>query len=101
MRVDTIKDYQEAMEIIKKCENIIRTNKKKTIGFAYERGKIFKKFKEDANFKDLVEQFGTSKSTIIIFKTNMAKLVDKYKKKKNGDYKYIKNICKKNPDLFS
>ena len=100
MRVDTIKDYQEAMEIIKKCENIIRTNKKKTIGFAYKRGKNFKKFKEDANFKDLVEQFGTSKSTIIIFKINMVKLVDKYKKK-NGDYKYIKNICKKNPDLFS
>ena len=40
---DTIKDHQEAMKIIKECENIINTNKTK--------------------FKNLVEQFGISKST--------------------------------------
>ena len=55
-RADTIKDYQEAMKIIKECENIIKTNKKKIIGFAYKQGKIFKKFKEDTKFKNLVEQ---------------------------------------------
>ena len=77
-RADAITDYREAMEIIKECESIIRTNKKKIIGFAYEQGKIFKKFKEDTNFKNLVEEFGISKSTII-FKLNMVKLVDKYK----------------------
>ena len=53
-RADAIKDYEEAMETIKECENIIKTNKKKIIGFAYEQGKIFKKFKEDTNFKNLV-----------------------------------------------
>ena len=67
---DAITDYREAMEIIIECETIIRTNKKKIIGFAYEQGKIFKKFKEDTNFKNLVEEFGISKSTII-FKLNM------------------------------
>ena len=77
--VDAIENYQEAMEIIKECENIIKMNKKKIIGFAYEQVKIFKKFKEDTNFKNLVEQFGISKSTII-FKINIVKLVDKYKK---------------------
>ena len=55
-RADTIKDYQEAMKIIKECKNIIKTNKKKIIGFAYKQGKIFKKFKEDTKFKNLVEQ---------------------------------------------
>ena len=43
-RADTIKDYQEAMKIIRECENIIKTNKKKKIGFAYKQGKIFKIF---------------------------------------------------------
>ena len=78
-RADAIKDCQEAMEIIKECEKIFKTNKKKIIGFAYEQGKIFKKFKENTNYKYLVEQFGISKSTII-FEINIVKLVDKYKK---------------------
>ena len=78
-REDAIKDYQEAMEIIWECENIIKANKKKIIGFAYKQGKICEKFMEDPNLKNLVEQFGISKSTII-FKINIVKLVDKYKK---------------------
>ena len=35
-RADIIKDYQEAIKVIKECENIIRMNKKKILGFAYE-----------------------------------------------------------------
>ena len=50
---DIIKDYQEAIKVLKECENIIRMIKKKIIGFAYEQGKIFKNFKEDTHFKNL------------------------------------------------
>ena len=78
-RVDTVIDYQEAMKIIKGCENIIKMNKKKIICFAYEQGKIFKKFKEDTKFKNLVKQFGINKSTII-FKIKIVKLADKFPK---------------------
>ena len=53
------------MKIIKECENIIQTNKKKIIGFAYKQGKIFKIFMQHTNFKNFVEQFIISKSTII------------------------------------
>ena len=60
-RADTIKDYQEAIKVIKECENITKMNKKKIIGFEYEQGKIFKKFKEDTKFKNLVEQFKIKK----------------------------------------
>ena len=56
-RVDTVRDCQEAMKIIKERENIIKTNKKKIICLANEQGKIFKKFKEDTKFKNLAEQF--------------------------------------------
>ena len=55
---------------------MIKTNKKIIIRFAYEQGKIFKKFKEDVKFKNLVEQFGVNRSTII-FKIDFVKLADK------------------------
>ena len=50
-RLDTVQGCQEAMKIIKECENIIKTYKKKMKCFAYEQGKIFKKVKEDTNLK--------------------------------------------------
>ena len=108
-RADTIKDYQEAMKVIEERENIIKTNKKKIIGFAYEQVKILKKFKEDTKFNNLVEQFGISKSTTI-FNINIVKLVEKCKKMVKSSvtlnflkryYKDIKTICKENPELFS
>ena len=64
------------MKIIKECESIIKTNKKKIICFAYEQGK---NFKEDTNFNNLAKQFGINRSTVI-FKINIVKLVDKYPK---------------------
>ena len=68
-----MKNCQEAVKIIKECDNMIKTNKKNIIRFMYEQGKIFKKFKEDTKFKNLVEQFGINRSTII-FKINIVKL---------------------------
>ena len=97
------------MKVVKECESIIKTNKKKIIGFACEQGKVFKKFKEDTKFKNLVEQFKINKSTII-FKINIVKLVDNYKKVLASSvtlnflksyFKGIKSICKENPELFS
>ena len=72
-------DSQEAMKFIEEYENTIKTNKKNITPFAYEQGRIFKKFIEDRKFKNLVEQFKINKSTII-FKINIIKLVDKHPK---------------------
>ena len=44
----------------------MKTNKKKIICFAYEQGKIFRKFKEDTNFNNLAKQFGINRSTVIL-----------------------------------
>ena len=63
-----MKDCQEALKIIKESENIIKTNKKNIIRFAYKQGKT--------KFKKLV---GINKSTII-FKINIVKLADQYPK---------------------
>ena len=43
------------MKIVEEYENIIKTNKKNIILFAYKQGKIFKKIKEGRKFKNLVE----------------------------------------------
>ena len=51
---------------------MIKANKKNIIHFAHEQGKIFRKFKEDTKFKNLVEQFGINRTTII-FKINVVK----------------------------
>ena len=91
------------MKIIKDCKNIIKTNKKKIICFAYEQGKVFKKFKEDTKVKNLVEQFRINKCTII-FKIDFVKLVNKYPKMLSSSvtlnllksyYKDIKQVISK------
>ena len=40
-RVDTVEDCQETVKIIEEHENIIKTNKKNIMLFAYEQGTIF------------------------------------------------------------
>ena len=74
-----MEDYQEAMNIIEEYENIIQTNKKNIMRFAYQQGKVFRKFNENRKFKNLVEKFKITKSTMI-FQINFVKLVDKYPK---------------------
>ena len=71
--------YEEAVNIIKEYKDIIKTNKKNIIFFAYQQGKVFRKFKENRKFNSLIKQFKITKSTII-FKINIVKLVDKYPK---------------------
>ena len=78
-RGNRVENYEEAVDIIKKYEDIIKTNKKKIIFLAYQQGKVFRKFKENIKFNSLIEQFKITKGTII-FKINIVKLVDKYPK---------------------
>ena len=108
-KADNVQNCQEATKIMKECENMIKTNKENIMRFAYEQDKIFKKFKEDTKFKNLVEQFRINRTTTI-FKINIVKLADKYPKiwtssvKLNclkSYHKDIKSICKANPELFS
>ena len=107
MRADRVNDRQQALSIIKECEDII-TNRKNIICFAYQQGKILKKFKESRKFKNLAEQFKITKGTIIL-KINIVKLIDKYSKVMTSSitlnflksyYKDIENICKENHEFF-
>ena len=83
MRADRVNDCQEALNIMRECEDIIKTNRKKL----YQQGKVLRKFKENRKFKNLAEKFKITKGTII-FKINIVKLI--YKISKNDDI--INNI---------
>ena len=45
--------YEKAVNIIKEYEDIIKTNNKNIISFAYQQGKVFRKFKENRKLKVL------------------------------------------------
>ena len=78
-RANIVESYEEAMDIIKEYQDIIKTNAKKDNFFSYQQDKVFKNFKENKKFKSLAEQFKITKGTII-YKINIVKLVDKYPK---------------------
>ena len=44
-RVNRVDSYEEVMDIIKKHEDIIETNKKNVIFVEYQQGKVFRKVK--------------------------------------------------------
>ena len=55
MHANRVEGYEEAMNIIKEYDNIIKTSKKKIILFASQQGNVFRKFKENRRFKSFVE----------------------------------------------
>ena len=54
MNADIVKDCQEALNIIKEYEGVIKTNKRNIICFSYQQ--VFKKFKENKNVKNLLNK---------------------------------------------
>ena len=56
-RANRVEGYEEAMDIIKEYEDIIKTNKKNIIFFAYQEGKVCRKFKENRKIKSLLDRF--------------------------------------------
>ena len=89
---------------MKEYEDIIKTNKKNIIFFAYQQDEVFRKCKENRKLKDLVERFKITKGTII-YKINIVKLIDKDPKIMTSSitlnflksyHKDIESICKEN-----
>ena len=99
---------EDAADLIKQYENIIRMKKKGIINIAFHQGKVFKTFKDKEKFISLVNKLGIHKTTII-FKINVFKLIDKYPKLLKSSiglgflknyYKDIEEICMENAKEF-
>ena len=74
-----VQDLEKAAEIIKRYENVIKTKNKGIINVTYHQGQVFKRFKEKEKFAKLVSELGIHITTII-FKINVFKLCEKYRK---------------------
>ena len=95
---EEIQDPEKAAEIIKRYEDIIKTKKKG----------IIRNYKEKEKFAKLVSELGIHKTTII-FKINVFKLCEKYRKLLKSSiglgffknyHKDINAICKENEKGF-
>ena len=105
---EEIQDPEKAAEIIKGYEHIIKIKKKGIINVAFYQGQIFKRLKEKEKFAKLVSELGIHKTTII-FKINVFKLCEKYRKLLKSSiglgffknyHKDIKAICEENEKDF-
>ena len=65
---------EDAANIIKQYEEILRTKRIGIIFVAYYQGKLFELFKEKEKFIQMVSQWKIDKSTII-FQINIFKLI--------------------------
>ena len=87
---------------------LLKQKKKGMINIAFYQGQIFKRFKEKEKFAKLVSELGIHKTTII-FKINVFKLCEKYRKLLKSSiglgffknyHKDINAICKENEKGF-
>ena len=107
-QADKVEKLEDAVDIIKKYEEILRTKRKGIITVAFHQGKIFKRFKENEKFLQMVKKLKMYKNTIIL-KINLFKLIEKHPKLMKSSvtltflknyFKYIKQISKKNSSEF-
>ena len=56
---------EDAAELLKRYEKILKTKGRGIISIAYYQGKIFSRFQEKGKFVKLVADFGVHKGTII------------------------------------
>ena len=105
---EEVQNPEKTVKIIKRYEDIIKTERKRILNVAYHQGQVFKIFKEKEKFAKLVSELGIQKTTII-FKINVLKLCKKYCKLLKSsiglgflkDYhKGIKAICEENEKDF-
>ena len=76
---EEVQDPEKVAKIIKRYEDIIKTQRKGIISVAYHLGQVFKRFKEKEKFAKLFSKLGIHRATII-FKINVFKLCKKYPK---------------------
>ena len=92
---EKVQKPEEAADIIKQYEEILRTKRKGIVSVVYYQGKIFKGFKEKETLIQIVNKLKINKSTII-FKINIFKLIEKHPglRKSSVTLSFLKNYLK-------
>ena len=90
--VKNTSDPNDTIELVKKIEEMINCRKNKILMFAYQRGRVFQKFKMNKGFSNAVIEFGISKTTIN-FKIDIVKFINQHSgmRKSSISLFYLKN----------
>ena len=94
-RAEKVERPEDAADIIREYEEILRAKRKGIIMVGFYQGKIFRRFKEKEKFQEMVKKLKIHKSTII-FKINVFKLIEKYPKlmRSSVTLTFLKNYLK-------
>ena len=86
---------EDAADLIRKYDEILRTKRKGIISVAYHEGKVFSRLREKEKLVRFVADFGVHKGTII-FRINLFRLLNKYLglKKSSVALSFMKNYFK-------
>ena len=104
----SVDNPDDAAELIKKIDNMIKHKKNKILTLAYLQGIIFRKFKMNNRFTSAVTEFKISKTTIN-FKIDIVKFIDKYPKMQTSCislfylknyFRIIKEVCQEHASEF-
>ena len=93
-KADKVEKPEDVAAVIKQYEDIICPKNKIIISIAYHQGIVFIQFKDKEKFVKLVNELKVHKSTMI-FKINIFKLIDKYRKlvmKVMNDIRFFKKL---------
>ena len=100
---NNVNNYLEAIVMIRRYEDINKTQNKKTIGYVGKQGELLKKFKDTENLFDSICQ----NRSAIYFKISLYKFLKKYPLLERSTlqlslfkntFKAIKVVCKENPN---
>ena len=98
----------DAAEIIKKIDEIMKTKTNSILMLAYYQGIVLDKFRENNKFMSAVTAFNISKATVN-FKIGIIKFIDDYPKMRKSNislhylrnnFRVIKEVCKDHASEF-
>ena len=98
----------DAFNLVKKIDKLIKCNKNNILTLAYQQGKVFQKFKKNNNFVNAVTEFEKSKATIN-FKIDIVNFIDRNPKMRKSsislfylknNFRIIKFVCQEHASEF-
>ena len=103
-----VNNPDDAAELIKKIDKMIKNKKNNILTQAYHEGIIFRKFKTNSKFTSAVSEFKISKTTIN-FKIDIVKFIDEFPKMRTSyislfylknNFRVIKEVCQEHASEF-
>ena len=99
--VKNTSDPNDAIELVKKIDKMIKCSKNNILMLAYQQGRAFQKFKMNKGFSSAVTEFGISKTTIN-FKIDVVNFINQHLRMRKSsilllylknNFRIIKYVC--------